>query len=134
MWRWYELSSAYGQEIQVQSGGRGPNLAYYLPHLSGVQLLTSSQPSLPAGRSAVTYHTPSLPGAAGQVRVVAQLMHSLGTAVVTVCGGSQHTTMPCHMANCCGHCGFCVFGQHQHALLYHWHELDASAPLMPAKA
>ena len=69
VWRWYETPSAYGQGIGVQSGGRGPNMAYFIPHLSGLQLLAAPPPSQPAGRSPVVYHTPAPPGVPGQVRV-----------------------------------------------------------------
>ena len=68
VWHWYEAPSAYGQGVRARSGGRGPNLAYFLPHLSAVQLLTTRAPRLPQGRSPVVYHTPNPPGAPSQVR------------------------------------------------------------------
>ena len=67
VWQWYEEPSAYGQGIQLPSGSRGHNSAFYLPHLSAVQLLSGSPPSLPAGRTPVVYHVPAPPGGSGQV-------------------------------------------------------------------
>ena len=61
VWQSYDEASAYGQCVYTHGGSRGSSLAYFMPHLSAVQLFTST-PRTDAPAGAPSYIVQTTPG------------------------------------------------------------------------